>query len=40
MTDATNWHWDAGAAAGIVSNAAETAAFLVALMRGELLERH
>jgi D-alanyl-D-alanine carboxypeptidase len=39
MTDATNWHWGAGAAAGIVSNATETAAFLVALMRGELLER-
>jgi D-alanyl-D-alanine carboxypeptidase len=39
MTDATNWHWGAGAAAGIVSNAPETAAFLVALMRGKLLER-
>jgi D-alanyl-D-alanine carboxypeptidase len=39
MTDATNWHWLAGAAAGIVSNASETAAFLVDLMRGRLLER-
>jgi D-alanyl-D-alanine carboxypeptidase len=39
MTDATNWHWGAGAAAGIVSNAPEPAAFLVALMRGKLLER-
>lgn len=39
MTDATNWHWGVGAAAGIVSNAPETAAFLVALMRGKLLER-
>jgi D-alanyl-D-alanine carboxypeptidase len=39
MTDATNWHWGAGAAAGIVSSAPETAAFLVTLMRGKLLER-
>ena len=39
MTDATDWHWGAGAAAGIVSDAPETAAFLVALMRGKLLER-
>ncbi len=39
MTDATNWHWGAGAAAGIVSNAPETEAFLVALMRGRLLDR-
>ena len=39
MTDATNWHWGVGAAAGIVSNAPETAAFLVALMRGKLLDR-
>ena len=30
MTDATDWHWGVGAAAGIVSNAPETAAFLVA----------
>jgi D-alanyl-D-alanine carboxypeptidase len=37
-TDATDWHWGAGAAAGIVSNAPETAAFLVGLMRGKLLE--
>jgi D-alanyl-D-alanine carboxypeptidase len=40
MTDATDWHWGAGAAAGIVSGAPETAAFLVALMRGNLLDRH
>jgi D-alanyl-D-alanine carboxypeptidase len=39
MTDATDWHWGAGAAAGVVSDAPETAAFLVALMRGKLLER-
>ena len=39
LTDATNWHWGAGAAAGIVSNAPETAAFLAGLMRGKLLER-
>jgi hypothetical protein len=39
MTDATNWHWGAGAAAGIVANAPETAAVLVALMRGKLLQR-
>jgi hypothetical protein len=38
LTDATDWHWGAGAAAGIVSDASETAAFLVALMRGRLLE--
>jgi D-alanyl-D-alanine carboxypeptidase len=38
-TDATSWHWGVGAGAGIVSNAPETAAFLVALMRGKLLER-
>jgi D-alanyl-D-alanine carboxypeptidase len=38
MTDATDWHWGAGAGAGIVSDAPETAEFLVALMRGTLLE--
>jgi hypothetical protein len=39
MTDATSWHWGVGAAAGIVSNAPETASFLVAVMRGKLLDR-
>jgi D-alanyl-D-alanine carboxypeptidase len=39
LADATNWHWGVGADAGIVSNASETAAFLVALMRGKLLQR-
>jgi D-alanyl-D-alanine carboxypeptidase len=38
LTDATDWHLGAGAAAGIVSNAPETAAFLVGLMRGKLLD--
>jgi D-alanyl-D-alanine carboxypeptidase len=38
LTDATNWHWGAGAAAGIGSNAPETAAFLVGLMRGKLVD--
>ena len=38
-TDTTDWHFGVGAEGGIVSNAAETAAFLTALMRGELLDR-
>lgn len=34
----TGWHWGVGAEGGIVSNAAETATFLTALMRGRLLD--
>jgi D-alanyl-D-alanine carboxypeptidase len=35
--DATDWHAGVGAEGGIVSNAEETARFLTALMRGELV---
>ncbi len=38
-TDTTSWHWGVGAEGGVVSNAEETATFLTALMRGELLDR-
>jgi D-alanyl-D-alanine carboxypeptidase len=37
--DTTSWHWGVGAEGGVVSNAEETARFLTALMRGELLDR-
>jgi len=37
--DTSDWHSGVGADGGIVSNAADTAAFLTALMRGELLAR-
>ena len=37
--DATSWHWGVGAEGGIVSSAEDTATFLAALMRGELLDR-
>jgi D-alanyl-D-alanine carboxypeptidase len=37
--DATSWHWGVGAEGGVVSNAEDTARFLTALMRGELLDR-
>ena len=36
--DASDWHAGVGAEGGIVSNAEETARFLVALMRGELVD--
>ena len=39
QSDATDWHWGVGAEGGIVSNAKETATFLIALMRGKLLDR-
>ncbi|HSC91278.1 MAG TPA: serine hydrolase domain-containing protein [Gaiellaceae bacterium] len=39
QTDTTDWHWGVGAEGGIVSNAEDTATFLTALMRGELLDR-
>ena len=35
----TDWHWGVGAEGGIVSNAKDTASFLIALMRGKLLDR-
>ena len=38
-TDTTSWHWGIAADGGIVSSAEDTAAFLTALMRGELLDR-
>jgi D-alanyl-D-alanine carboxypeptidase len=37
--DATDWHSGIGAGGGIVSNAHDTATFLTALMRGDLLDR-
>jgi D-alanyl-D-alanine carboxypeptidase len=37
--DTTEWHWGIGAGGGIVSDAEDTATFLTALMRGELLDR-
>ena len=37
--DASDWHAGVGAEGGIVSNAEETARFLLALMRGKLVER-
>jgi D-alanyl-D-alanine carboxypeptidase len=37
--DTSDWHGGIGAEGGIVSNAADTATFLTALMRGELLDR-
>jgi D-alanyl-D-alanine carboxypeptidase len=39
QTQTTDWHWGVGAEGGIVSNAKDTATFLTALMRGELLDR-
>jgi CubicO group peptidase (beta-lactamase class C family) len=39
LTDATSWHGGKGADGAVVSNAVETARFLTALMRGELLGR-
>ena len=38
VTDTTDWHFGVGAEGGIVSNAGDTARFLTALMRGELLD--
>jgi D-alanyl-D-alanine carboxypeptidase len=38
LTDATAWHGGIGAEGGLVSDAADTAAFLTALMRGKLLD--
>lgn len=37
--DTTDWHWGVGAEGGIVSDAEDTATFLIALMRGKLLDR-
>ena len=37
--DATDWHSGVGAEGGIVSDARDTATFLIALMRGKLLDR-
>lgn len=39
VVDATDWHWGVGADGGIVSNARDTATFLVKLMGGKLLAR-
>jgi D-alanyl-D-alanine carboxypeptidase len=39
-TDVTSWHGGKGADGAIVSNARETALFLTALMRGELVHDH
>jgi D-alanyl-D-alanine carboxypeptidase len=39
QTETTDWHWGVGAEGGIVSDAKDTATFLTALMRGELLDQ-
>lgn len=38
MTDTTTWHGGIGAGGGIVSDAADTARFLIELMRGRILD--
>jgi D-alanyl-D-alanine carboxypeptidase len=40
LTDVTSWHGAKGADGAVVSNARETALFLTALMRGELVGEH
>jgi len=37
--DTTDWHWGVGAEGGIVADARDTAAFLTALMHGQLLDQ-
>jgi D-alanyl-D-alanine carboxypeptidase len=40
QVETTDWHWGVGAEGGIVSNAGDTASFLTALMRGEVIDEH